>query len=130
MTVSLLFPLAQKDAFLIPSGAGLHIFFLMTDPGKHDEVLLLNASTVYPDVVHDSSCYLGPAEHPFFQHQSYIIYARARRILKQRLRSLVASGEVIHRPPPLTAAGFAAVAAGTTSIQLAPEMKIFFDAYR
>lgn len=130
MVTAAAFPLAQRDAFLVPSGPGNHIFFLMTDPAKNDEILLLNVTTVRAGVVHDPSCYLNVGDHDFITHQSYVSYARARRILKSSFRSKIAAQEIIFRPPPLSAAAFAMIAAGTSSKQMTPEMKIFFDTYR
>jgi len=130
MVTAPVFPLAQNDAFLVPSGTGNHIFFLMTDPAKNDEILLLNITTVRAGMPHDSSCYLDVGDHNFITHQSYVSYAHARRVLKSSFRSKIAAKEVVFRPPPLSAATFAMIAAGTASKQMTPEMKNFFDTYR
>lgn len=125
------FPIAQRDAFLIPSGPNdeNHLFFVLTDPAKHDTLLLVNATTCHPGAPHDSSCYMNVGDHPFFRHQSYIFYEGARAITQQRLRTLIATGDVIHRPPPLDQATFARLLAGVSSDDMDPKKRNFANAY-
>jgi hypothetical protein len=126
------FPISQRDAFLVPSGAAgqNHIFFVLTDPSKHDSILMVNATTLRPGAPHDSSCLVGVGDHPFFQQQSYILYAEARIVTQQNLRTQIAAKNVIFRPPPLGPAVFNRLVLGTASPHLAPTKKAFFDAHQ
>lgn len=137
-----LFPVQQRDAFLLPfeeddDGDPLyHLFFVMTDPAKHSDVLLVNISSVYAGAVHDSTCYVSLGDHPFLTRQSYVVYALANQVPLQQLQRKIAAGEIIHRPPPLDPAvfariaiGFGAVAAGGSPLAT-PRARAFFQTYR
>ena len=125
------FPVQQLDAFLIPSGPGYHLLLVLTDPAKNDRILLVNASTVYANVTHDSSCYLHIGDHPFVSQQSYVVYAKARIVLKSKFCSLIASSQIIHRPPPISQAVFNKIDIGfQTSPSADPEFLLFFNTYK
>ncbi len=130
-----LFPVAQRDAFLIPSQPGIeedeyHLFTVLTDPTRSDSVLLVNASTVYPSVVHDTTCYLNVGDHPFIRHLSYIFYAKSRIVTLQKMRTLVASRTIIYRPPPISVPVFERIIAGVGGPQMDPEHRVFYNTFR
>lgn len=124
------FPISQRDAFLVPSGSGNHLFFVLTDPSKHSSVLMVNATTLHTNAPFDGSCLLGVGDHSFFQHDSYIRYLSARIVPQQNLRTQIAAKNVIYRPPPISSALFNRIATGTNSQLMEPAKKAFFDAYR
>lgn len=129
------FPIAQRDAFLIPSGPGAaqdqcHFFVVLTDPAKNDSVLLVNATTYRGNLPHDASCFLDVGDHPFIRHKSYILYSKPHRATLQRLRTLIASGAVTLRPPPVSHAVFARIEAGTSSNQMTPDDLDFYQRFK
>jgi hypothetical protein len=135
MTNSTRFPVAQRDGFLIPSGPDLsldeyHFFIVISDPAKHEDVLMVNMSTVHEGVQHDATCYLLVGYHPFIRHTSYIVYAKTRIIPITRLQSLIAARTIIFRPPPVSAAVYAKIAEGVGSAQMMPAHTDFFNRYK
>ncbi len=76
----------RRATFLIPSGpdedlSRKHLFVVLTDPltragKKISEVLLVSFSSLR--IHHDPSCILKPGDHPFFRHESFADYSRAR----------------------------------------------------
>lgn len=69
---------------LIPSGAGRHLFVVLNDPvvlegyGRQGCVVLVNLSTVRPEIPHDTTCVLPAGCHPFVVAESYVRYQDAR----------------------------------------------------
>ena len=129
------FPVSQRDAFLIPSHPGIdedeyHLFTVLTDPAKDNSVLLVNASTVYTGVVHDTTCYLNVGDHPFIRHLSYIFYAKSRIVTLQKLRTLVAARTIIYRPPPISVPVFERIIAGVGGPQMDPEHLRFYNSFK
>ena len=130
------FPVQQRDAFLVPSGPAsdpnsFHLFLVLTDPAKSDKILLANASTVYPKVAHDTSCYLQIGDHPFVINQSYIVYAKARIISKAKFCSMIASSQVIHKPPPISIAVLSKIDVGFQTSPFAdPDSRLFFNSFK
>lgn len=129
------FPISQRDAFLIPSGPNLtedqfHLFTVLTDPGKSDTVLLVNATTCYADVPDDPSCYLEVGDHNFIRRRSYILYEKSRKVSVVKLRQLIAARTIIFRPPPISQAVFARIVAGVAGSRMSPEHIAFFEQYK
>jgi hypothetical protein len=125
-----LYPVAQRDCFRVPSGPSSHLFVVLTDPAKHDGVLLVNATSCYPGAPEDPSCYLYAGDHPFIKHESYILYAKARYILKTRLSIEIASQNFIPHPPKLDPIVFARVLAGINSPDMDPNVQAFAIKYK
>lgn len=121
------YPVAQRDCFRIPSGPGnqQHLFVVLTDPAKHDGVLLVNATSCHPGVPDDPSCYLHVGDHPFIRHQSYVLYSKARYILKARLSIEIASQNFIPHSPQINPIVFARVLAGIVSPNMDPNKRAF-----
>lgn len=129
------FPITQRDAFLVPSGPGAaqgecHFFVVLTDPAKSDTVLLVNATTYRQNAPHDASCFLDVGDHPFIRHKSYIVYSKPHKATVQKLRTMIASGTITLRPPPVSQAVFARIEAGASSCQMKPEDNAFYLQYR
>ena len=122
------FPVAQRDCFLVPSGPNelRHLFVVLTDPAKHDGILLVNVTSCHPGVPDDPACYLHAGDHRFITHQSYILYSKARFIMKDKLSREVASQSFIPYPPKMDVAVFARVLAGVdSSADIDPRVKTF-----
>ncbi|MBC3885650.1 hypothetical protein [Undibacterium griseum] len=129
------FPIAQRDAFLIPSGPNLtedqfHLFVVLTDPGKSNEVLMVNATTCYPNIPDDPSCYLEAGDHNFIQHRSYVLYEKSRKLSITKLRQLIAAKTIIFRPPPVNHAVFTRIGAAVPGSRMSPDHIDFFNRYR
>lgn len=129
------FPIARRDAFLIPTGPDLsedqfHFFVVLTDPAKHDSVLLVNATTLHPNVPYDPACILEVGDHAFIRRRSYILYSKARKISLQRLRQLIAAKTILYRPPPISPVVFERIAAGVSGGQMSPEYLDFYQLYK
>lgn len=130
------FPVSQRDAFLMPSGPNpqvdddYHLFVVLTDPGKHSDVLMANASTVHAGVSHDTTCLLQVGDHPFIKQTSYIVYARTRIFPVARLRTLVAAQTIIYRPPPVTPHVLSKICAGIGCVNIDPAHTTFYNNYK
>lgn len=72
------------QTLLVPSGPGLHLFFLILGPvvladyGSAPQLAMVSATTLRDGVPHDSACVLEAGEHPFIQHPSYLAYRYMR----------------------------------------------------
>lgn len=126
------YPVAQRDCFRIPSGPNdqEHLFVVLTDPAKHAGILLVNATSCYPGVPDDPSCYLYVGDHPFIRHQSYVLYSKARYILKARLSIEIASKNFIPHSPQMPPTVFARVIAGIASPHMTPNERAFAMRYK
>ncbi|MBJ7312090.1 hypothetical protein ACFOLJ_04070 [Rugamonas sp. CCM 8940] len=107
-----------------------HFFVVLTDPAKHDSILLVNATTIYPNVPYDPACILEVGDHSFIRRRSYILYSKARKISLQRLRQLIAAKTILFRPPPISPIVFERIAAGVSGGQMSPEYLDFYQLYK
>lgn len=98
----------EKGAsLLIPSGPEhkKHLFALMLDPvlvdgyGSKLRVLLACVTSVKDGVPGDDSCLLGPGDHPFIDHDSYVDYRFTRLEPVDHLQGLVLEGIFIVKEP-------------------------------
>lgn len=75
---------APGQTLLVPSGPGLHLFFLILGPvtladyGRVPQVALVGATTLRDGIPHDTACVLEAGEHAFIQHRSYLAYRYMR----------------------------------------------------
>lgn len=76
--------IATGKTFLVPSGPGHHLFFIVLGPiimpmgGKEPQFVSVNATTIKENLPFDDACILNPGDHPFIRHKSYISYRYAR----------------------------------------------------
>jgi hypothetical protein len=76
--------IAPGNTFLIPSGTGKHLFFVVLGPvvlpehGKAPHYVFAGATTLHEGAPHDPACVIEAGEHPFIQHRSYIAYRHMR----------------------------------------------------
>ena len=87
-----MFIAAPGVAFLIPSEKGYHLHFILTPPlgGKQaQEVLVVGvtSSKVDPEFT------LGPGDHPFLKHTSYINYPKAQIFPVEEIRKNLESAD-------------------------------------
>ncbi|WP_233081092.1 hypothetical protein [Rheinheimera soli] len=94
----------RRGTILIPSGPVKHLHFVCSDvhfsPHKNgDKVLLVNISTIDPDLYFDTTCILKPGEHPFVKHDSFIYYRYAELYSPDRITDEVIKGNFdVHQP--------------------------------
>ncbi|EIJ42003.1 hypothetical protein BegalDRAFT_1100 [Beggiatoa alba B18LD] len=84
--MNLFIPLA-RTTFLIPSGSlsdpdRKHLFVLLNDsfldPVTNLEfILVVSITSLKSGIPYDATCVLKSGEHPFIQHDSYVLYHRA-----------------------------------------------------
>lgn len=92
-------PLA-KGSILVPSGRDKHLHIICNDPVPYpkyanaESVLLVNITTLYPDLPYDASCILDIGDHPFIKHQSFVYYGKADIFAATSLMAGVQSGEL------------------------------------
>lgn len=95
----------KGTSLLIPSGPKnkKHLFVLMLDPalvdgyGSKPHVLLACVTSVKDGVPGDDSCLLGPGDHPFIDHDSYVDYRFTRLEPVDHLQRLVLEGTFIEK---------------------------------
>ncbi|QBR52713.1 hypothetical protein [Erwinia sp. QL-Z3] len=93
-------PLA-KGSILVPSGGSKHLHIVCNDPVPYpkysnaESVLLVNITTVYPDLPYDPTCLLEVGDHPFIGHQSYVYYRKADVFASTKLVAGVTAGDLI-----------------------------------
>lgn len=125
----------RRATILIPSGPALdptrkHLFILLTDPvatsaAREKQVLLVGISTHRPDLPHDPTCILYPADHPFVTKASFVNYARARTEDAKKLVSGVQTGLLVPREP-LESGIFARVCKGLSESRHTPQKILSF----
>lgn len=67
----------KKGTLLIPTGGTNHLFVIVTDKCQSNEHLLVNVTTIRPNIKHDPTCELKSGDHPFIKQDSYVEYRRA-----------------------------------------------------
>ncbi len=81
--------------FLMPSGQNKeHLFFVILGPVDieflpRQQFLLVNATSIRPDIPYDDACILNAGDHPFINTTSYIAYRYARLETKNHLEQLL-----------------------------------------
>lgn len=89
---------------LIPTGNESHLFVILNDPTDFDghipkSCLLVNISTVKPDIPYDKTCVLSGGCHPFIQHDSYVAYRYIRLDPASHYEKHVEAGTFIAKEP-------------------------------
>jgi hypothetical protein len=95
----------KGQTFLVPSGPDLHLFFAITEEDNGGMQILVNVTSIDPDISHDATCTLSKGDHEFIKGPSYIAYGRAierhKKFIEQQVQKGVykekedASAEVI-----------------------------------
>lgn len=90
------------DTVLIPTGpSGDHLFVITTDACPAGKMVLANLSSVKPNRMIDDTCLVAAGEHPFVQHDSFILYRSAQLQSAQRIGNMV-DGWVYKNGQPAT----------------------------
>lgn len=92
-------------SLLIPSGPNekRHLFALMLDPvqvngkGSRPCVLMACVVSVKDGVQHEDCCLLGPGDHPFIQHDSFVDYRFTRLEFADDVQGRVQDGTFIEK---------------------------------
>ena len=88
---------APGQTLLVPSGPGLHLFFLILGPvvladyGSSPQLVMVSATTLRDGVPHDSACVLEAGDHSFVQHRSFLAYRYMRLDVSQHVEKMVSS---------------------------------------
>jgi hypothetical protein len=81
------------ESFLMeyPRGGVKHLFFVLAkvDPAC---VLLACVSTIRPGIDCDQSCVLHAGDHPFIQHDSYVVYSELVFAIEAYIDKQIAQG--------------------------------------
>lgn len=88
---------ARKGTILIPANSAPHLHFVCNDsvfyPNRSKEcVLLVNISSIKPDIPFDDTCILNTGDHPFIIKPSYIYYRMAEIYSAAGIEQQVAEG--------------------------------------
>jgi hypothetical protein len=108
------------STLLIPTGAQKHLFVVLNDPvvlqgyGAQPCVVLVNVSTVRPEIPYDNTSVLAAGCHPFVTAESYVRYQDARLYRASELSKLVAQG-LFTPHHPVAAQLLATIKAGLNS---------------
>lgn len=96
---------ACGEAFLIDSGAsGKHLFVIIWGQGQvpwianHDVMVLVNATTLDPNIPHDPGCILNAGDHAFIKHDSYMAYRWIRYEQPSHIDHMRQQGLFISQP--------------------------------
>jgi hypothetical protein len=82
----------KGQTFLVPSGPDLHLFFAITEEDNDGMQILVNVSSIDPDISHDPTCTLSKGDHEFIKDPSYITYGRAIERHKNFIEQQVQKG--------------------------------------
>lgn len=121
------------QTLLVPSGPGLHLFFLtlgpvvLADYGSAPQLAMVSATTMRDGVPHDPACVLEAGDHPFIQHRSYLAYRYMRLDASTHVEKMV-SGAVWKPHDPCAADLLQRIVAGVCQSRLTPrEYKRIFQ---
>lgn len=121
------------QTLLVPSGPGLHLFFLtlgpvvLADYGSAPQLAMVSATTMRDGVPHDPACVLEAGDHPFIQHRSYLAYRYMRLDASTHVEKMV-SGAVWKPHDPCAADLLQRIVAGVCQSRLTPrECKRIFQ---
>lgn len=92
--------LMRGGTVLAATGSYNHLHIICSDPHFYPQiggegVLVVNISSVKPDIPYDSTVVLHCGEHPFIQHDSYVLYAQAVVWKTETIKRRIESGEII-----------------------------------
>lgn len=91
------YSIARKGTILMPSGSTDHLHFICSDsifyPASGKEcVLVVNISSIKPNLGYDASCVLNIGDHPFVTKPSYVYYLKADILGTDNIERNVADG--------------------------------------
>ena len=96
---------ALGDCLLIPVGAKNHLCFVVCSPmlihayGATQQVIVVNATTIYENSPFDNACILDANCHPFITHASYIAYWDMHPKAVSHVSMMVDKGFWKQKPP-------------------------------
>lgn len=79
------------ETFRRPGGG--HLWIVISEPQQNRQcIAVVNITSVRKNVRYDSSCILHVGDHPFIQHESYVLYQESRVESDRALEKKVAGG--------------------------------------
>ncbi len=79
----------KKGTLLIPYNNINHLFVIVTGKCGNGQHLIVNFTTVRPNIAHDPACIVEAGDHPFIKAQSYALYRSADIQDADRLTKMV-----------------------------------------
>jgi hypothetical protein len=94
-------PVHEKAALLVPSGPShdpdrKHLHIVCCDPDGDGNVVIVGITTYTNDLC-DQTCRLQAHEHPWLNHESYVLYRSAQIITAAALQGGINNGEIATR---------------------------------
>jgi hypothetical protein len=68
---------AKGETYLVPSGPDLHLFVVVTDEDANGMHILINITSIDPEIIYDETCKIDIGDHPFVTKASYVAYEYA-----------------------------------------------------
>lgn len=79
----------KNGTLLIPSGPSSHLFVILTEVDENEEHLLASITSVPKVGYYDATCILTAEDHPFLNHDSYVLYRKCEVQRASRISRLV-----------------------------------------
>ena len=64
----------KYQTFLVPTGPENHLYIVVTHEDDNGMHILINVSSIDPDIPYDTTCCLEAGVHRFIRHPSYVAY--------------------------------------------------------
>lgn len=89
---------------LAQTGDKKHLHIICSEPAFYSGigalgVLVVNITSVDPERPYDTTCVLHPGDHPFIEHDSYVLYAKAVVWKTSSIENRILTGEIVTQPP-------------------------------
>jgi hypothetical protein len=115
------------DSFLMeyPRGGVKHLFIVVHKAS--DRILLVNVSSLKVGVECDTSCVLRQGEHPFIDHDSFVVYSQVFFALESYIDGQIRHG-ICKRQDPVTNDVLERIGRGAAISESIPEKyRQYFD---
>jgi hypothetical protein len=67
----------KYQTFLVPSGPDKHLYIVVTEADGDGMHILVNVTSIDPEIAHDKTCCFDGGEHKFIKKPSYAAYGFA-----------------------------------------------------
>lgn len=82
----------RGGGILMPFNDKPHLFAIMNDECRDGQCLVIMLTTVHRGRYFDQTCIVNAGEHPFVQHESYLLYRKAETPRAQHVRNMLSKG--------------------------------------
>ncbi|CDH21877.1 conserved hypothetical protein [Xenorhabdus bovienii str. kraussei Quebec] len=132
MTIN--FAPVKKGTIMLLTGAKEHLFFICSDPVLYPQLtkecfLAVNLTTIYSDIEYDNTCILSVGDHPFVNHDSYILYKKAEILGVDTVTSQVIAGDIRVSEPCRNDVFDRILNGFNTSPHVKPKVRKFYTKY-